>query len=127
VCLGIIAAGIVILAAVTIVGAHGPGPAPGIIHSCVKNNGDITIVGATDTCKNNETALDWNAQGAPGPAGVSGYEWLFVEIPTGVVPPLGTVGIRSCVRPANRSSAAAAGYSSNQTRRTMTPTTFFTL
>jgi hypothetical protein len=86
------AGALIVMAAVTIVDAHGQGPAPGVIHSCVKNNGDITIVGATDTCKNNETALDWNAQGVPGPAGVSGYEWLVMEVPTGVVPPLGTVG-----------------------------------
>ena len=87
---GMLVAGVVVLAAVTIVNAHGPGPTTGIIHSCVKSNGDIKIVEATATCNNNETTLDWNGQGVPGPtgpAGVSGYEVVLNEsAPTVVIP-----------------------------------------
>jgi hypothetical protein len=97
-----IAAVAVIAGAVTIVSAH-PGPvAPGVIHSCVNNSsGTIKIVSAATTCKNNETAVDWNAQGAPGADGedgedgtdgtdgVSGYERVVddeevVDVPRGI-------------------------------------------
>lgn len=39
------------------------------IHACVKSNGKIRIVSATDTCKARETPLVWNIQGPPGPVG----------------------------------------------------------
>lgn len=52
---------VVTLAVVTpAVYTHGGDPT--LIHSCVnKNSGEIKIVGANATCKNNETALDWPA------------------------------------------------------------------
>ena len=87
---GLLVAGVVIVTAVTIVNAHGPGPATGVIHSCVKDNGELTIVSANATCKNNETALDWNGegvQGPPGQAGVSGYELVLNESESTVVIP----------------------------------------
>jgi len=42
---------------------------PSLIHSCVnKSSGEIKIVAANATCKNNETALDWPASlPAPSP------------------------------------------------------------
>ena len=46
----------------------------GIIHACVKD-GQLRILGANQTCKPKETALDWNsmgpqgAKGDPGPKG----------------------------------------------------------
>ena len=41
------------------VGASGGNDA--VIHSCVNNNsGVVVIVDHDDTCKNNQTALDWN-------------------------------------------------------------------
>jgi len=42
---------------------------PTLIHSCVnKSSGEIKIVDANATCKNNETALDWPATSpAPSP------------------------------------------------------------
>jgi len=53
-----------------------------LIHACVKSStGEIRIVGASDTCKISETALDWRIQGNPGipgpqgPPGTSG--WLL--------------------------------------------------
>jgi len=50
------------------VDAHGGDPT--LIHSCVnKSSGEVKIVGATASCKNNETAVDWPATSAPAPAG----------------------------------------------------------
>ena len=44
---------------------------PGIIHSCVASGGTVRIIAADGTCRPNETALDWNAQGVlPEPASV---------------------------------------------------------
>ena len=50
--------------------AHGGDPTK--IHSCVKANGQISIVGPNDICAGNETALDWNIAGTPGGAGPPG-------------------------------------------------------
>src|SRR3990172_1289184 len=51
--------------------AHGSDLA--LIHACVNNNsGEIKIVGANETCRQNETPLDWNIQGPPGPQGIQG-------------------------------------------------------
>lgn len=61
--------------ATTVALAHGGDVAQ--IHACVKNSSaSVRIVGANDTCNGNETALDWNIQGVPGPTGLPG--------PTGV-------------------------------------------
>jgi len=48
-----------------------------MIHGCVRNNAignlaNIRIVSATTNCNSNETALDWNIQGVPGPTGMPG-------------------------------------------------------
>lgn len=44
-----------------------------VIYACVhKNSGDLRIVTATESCKSNETALNWNKQGPTGPQGESG-------------------------------------------------------
>ncbi len=41
-----------------------------LIHACVnKSSGEIKIVGASASCKNHETAVDWPATSAPAPAG----------------------------------------------------------
>jgi hypothetical protein len=46
---------------------------PSTIYACVNNSsGTIKIVGANDTCKNNETKLQWNTEGPQGPAGPTG-------------------------------------------------------
>jgi hypothetical protein len=72
--LGVLGAGII-----TVANAHGGDPAK--VHSCYVttpspgNNpplGSVRIVKATETCKPNETALDWNAQGLAGPPGPPG-------------------------------------------------------
>jgi hypothetical protein len=40
----------------------------------VKSNGDLRIVGANDTCRSNETPLDWNIAGVAGPQGPIGVQ-----------------------------------------------------
>ena len=80
------------------VGSAHPGPvASGVIHGCVNNSttdgsaGNVRIVGATATCKSNESALDWHAQGpkgdkgdigAQGPQGPSGIATLTTRTVT---------------------------------------------
>ena len=53
----------------------------GVIHGCYKDNGDLRVIDPTSSkknfseCKNNETALDWDAHGTqrpPGPPGPPG-------------------------------------------------------
>jgi hypothetical protein len=64
---------------VTAVSAHNGPPATGVIHTClvtVPISGISLkiprIVQPTESCKPNETPLDWNAQGLQGPPGVKG-------------------------------------------------------
>lgn len=61
--------------------AHGGDTA--LIHACVKkdtlinnllNTPNIRIISATSKCAINETALDWNIQGVPGPVGPQGLK-----------------------------------------------------
>lgn len=51
-----------------------PNSATGVITSCLKSNGSITIIDeqAGQTCGNNATALRWNQTGPQGPAGATG-------------------------------------------------------
>jgi len=37
------------------------------IHGCVGGNGNLRVIDDADTCKKNETALNWNKEGPPGP------------------------------------------------------------
>lgn len=48
--------------------------ADGTIHACFKNNnGDLRVVDAPyDSCKKNETAIQWNQTGPQGPRGLPG-------------------------------------------------------
>ena len=45
---------------------------PNVIHACVNNGGQLTIVGANDTCPGSQTSLDWNITGPEGPEGPQG-------------------------------------------------------
>lgn len=47
----------------TLTSAHGGDTS--LIHSCIKNNGALQIIGANGTCSNSETPLDWNSQTEP--------------------------------------------------------------
>jgi Collagen triple helix repeat (20 copies) len=64
------------------------------IHACVKadqgGGGLLRIVGPNDTCKKNETALDWDITGPPGPPGPPGPEGQ--QGPAGPVGPPGPMG-----------------------------------
>ena len=53
-----------------IVFSHGGDAA--LIHSCVAKDGTLRIVGATTTCKSQETALDWSITGPQGLPGLPG-------------------------------------------------------
>src|SRR5688572_12442686 len=77
-----LAAAMIGAALVTIASAHG-GDA-NKVHSCLSNAGVPRIVSPDEACKNNETALDWNQQGAPGPVGPPG--------PQGATGPAGPQG-----------------------------------
>src|SRR5688572_6302803 len=62
---------------------------PTIIRACIaKNSGDLRILATDDTCKSNETALQWNV---PGPTGPSG--------PIGVTGPMGPQGVTGATGP----------------------------
>ena len=65
--------GVAALALAAIGYATIPGP-DGVIHGCYKKSGGaIRVIDAGVTeCAANETALDWNAQGLPGPQGPQG-------------------------------------------------------
>lgn len=77
----------------TLVKAHGGDLTQ--IHACLKNGG-LRIIGANETCKANETALDWNIQGLQGPQGNPGPQGApgpqGETGPAGPVGPVGPVG-----------------------------------
>jgi len=48
-------------------------PSSSVINACVKKkDGRVRIVASAATCRRNEQAVSWNAQGQPGPAGPAG-------------------------------------------------------
>ena len=48
-------------------------PSSSVINACVKKkDGRVRIVAAAASCRRNEQAVSWNAQGQPGPAGPAG-------------------------------------------------------
>lgn len=65
----VIVAVVALLAATVVYAQANPADS---IHACVDQNGHVRIVGAGDTCKNQESSLVWNVQGPPGPAGGGG-------------------------------------------------------
>lgn len=65
------------LAAVALAGGIAYATIPdgaGVIHACYSKSGDTlrVIDSSTSSCKGNETALNWNAQGPAGPQGPKG-------------------------------------------------------
>ena len=68
-------------AAALAVGGFAFGAIPGndgVIHACYKDNGNLRVIDPSAAkkdqanCKNDETALDWNQQGAQGEQGIQG-------------------------------------------------------
>src|SRR3954451_6974922 len=77
----------------------------GVIHACFKDNGDLRVIDTAaskkETCKNNETALNWNqtgAQGAQGPKGDKGD--TGPQGPAGATGPKGDKGDTGAQGPA---------------------------
>jgi hypothetical protein len=74
----------------------------GVIHACVKDNGQVRIVKSASECKGQETHIQWNIvgqrgpkgdQGAPGPKGDTGPTGPQGEAgPAGPVGPKGDTG-----------------------------------
>jgi hypothetical protein len=84
----------------TLAGAHGGDATK--VHGCYITTpnphndpplGTIRIVKAAEGCKPNETALDWNAQGVPGPQGPQGAQGP--QGPQGAQGPAGPSGTAS--------------------------------
>ena len=72
--------------AVTLISAHGGDGS--LIHACINNRTGLTrIVDASDSCRSQETAVDWNAVGPQGPQGDTGAQG-----PTGPAGPPGPQG-----------------------------------
>src|SRR5690242_6469414 len=67
---------------VAAVGAHGGDPS--LMHSCIKSDGTLRIVGPSELCKSSETARDWSIAGPAGPQGPQGQQG-----PTGPQGPAG--------------------------------------
>src|SRR3954470_5410702 len=45
----------------------------GVIHGCILPSGTLRVIDSTTSpCKRNETSVDWNQTGVPGPAGATG-------------------------------------------------------
>jgi len=64
-----------------------------LIHACANPAGQIRIIGANDTCKNQETALDWGIVGPPGAAGPAGPQGPQGDPgPAGATGPAGAAG-----------------------------------
>ena len=62
-----------------------------VIQACQKNStGELRVVNAAGDCKQNETAIAWNVQGAAGPPGPTGD--TGPQGPTGATGPAGPQG-----------------------------------
>jgi hypothetical protein len=66
----LLAAGLAAVGAAGLAAAQSGGQ--DVIHACVSKTGDVRIVDPTTACPKNQTALDWNRQGPPGPQGEPG-------------------------------------------------------
>ena len=95
--------GVLAAAAVAVVVAGGVAvaaiPSNGVVHGCyARSSGSLRVIDSKVTkCKKNETALDWNVQGRPGPAG-----------PAGKAGPAGSAGAAGPAGPAG--PAGVSGY-----------------
>lgn len=66
----LLAAGLAAVAAAGLAAAQSGGQ--DVIHACVSKTGDVRIVDPNTACPKNQTALDWNRRGPPGPQGEPG-------------------------------------------------------
>jgi hypothetical protein len=81
-------------------------PSNAVINACVKKkDGRVRIVAASASCRRNELALAWNAQGQPGPAGPAGPAGR-----AGATGPAGSAGAAGAKgEPGARGETGAAG------------------
>jgi hypothetical protein len=84
-------------------------PSSSVINACVKKkDGRVRIVAAAATCRRNEQAVSWNAQGQPGPAGPAGAAGQSGPTgPAGAPGPAGIAGPKG--DPGAPGAAGAAG------------------
>jgi hypothetical protein len=64
----------------------------GVIHACVKDNGQVRIVNQASDCKNQETHIRWNIVGPQGPRGDIGA--IGPAGPVGATGPQGAQGLQ---------------------------------
>jgi hypothetical protein len=94
----VIVALVTVLSVPAVVGAHGGGPAAGVIHACVnENSGEIKIVDEIEECRNGWVPLDWNQVGPRGPPGPQGSQGE--QGPVGPEGPQGPQGEQGPVGP----------------------------
>jgi hypothetical protein len=82
--------GLVVLLLAFVVGVAYALTDDGVIHACVKDNGQVRIVNAASDCKNQETHIQWNIVGPQGPKGDTGD--TGPQGPQGVAGPQGEIG-----------------------------------
>ena len=98
-----------IVGGLTLASAHGGDTTK--IHACQNPAGQLRIVDASQACKSQETALDWNAQGIQGDIGIQGPQG--VPGATGTPGPKGDTGATGATGtqgpPGTNGTAGAAG------------------
>ncbi len=71
--LAVIAGVVSLLLVGLVVNASAHGGDTGKVHGCVARDSRLLrVVEATEACRSNETAIDWNIEGVPGPQGPRG-------------------------------------------------------
>ena len=95
-------------------------PSSAVINACVKKkDGRVRIVAAAASCRRNEQAVSWNAQGQPGPAGPAGAAGqpgptgpAGAPGPAGIAGPKGDPGAPGAAGATGPRGPAGAGLSS---------------
>ena len=92
-------------------------PSSAVINACVKKkDGRVRIVAAAASCRRNEQAVSWNAQGQPGPAGPAGPSGptgpAGAPGPAGIAGPKGDPGAPGAAGATGPRGPAGAGLSS---------------
>lgn len=84
--------------------AQAQAPGEDVISACFKSkDGMLRVIGAGDTCRANETLLQWNQQGEPGPKGDPGEQGV-----AGPAGPAGEQGLQGPVGPVGPAGPAGA-------------------
>ena len=73
------------------------GPDGGVIHACVKDNGQMRLVNDSSECTTQETYISWNTESQPGVKGDKGD--TGPQGPKGDVGPAGPVGLQGPAGP----------------------------